>query len=410
MIKRYFWFVLLEAVLIGALACSVLAEAAYWIQGAFLLAALMALFLFYQSNCLGTSDVQNFLASAEVGILFLNPDFTVRAVSASSMRLLKREEQNLLGRNFFSILFDNSPEQAPLQENLRRSGAFEGEVAIKPGSGSKLPVQLGVGAVRDPGGRIFGYIAYLFDLQKQKEITRELLQTGKLAAIGELASGVAHEVNNPLATIAINSEMLLEDLNSGEEIKRDFFSKCLQLITEQSFRCKKITQRLLDFSRKQAPTLAEFDIHNLLRDALELIAYEVKGKHIALEYDLKLAPSNLVSDPQQITQVLLNVLTNAIDASFKDSVLTIRTRSEENCAVIEVQDYGNGIKPEELDRIFEAFYTTKPQGKGTGLGLPICRKILTGLGGSIELQSEYGEGTVVIIKLPLKLSERIEHA
>ncbi|MFZ7128242.1 MAG: sensor histidine kinase [Desulfobacterales bacterium] len=242
-------------------------------------------------------------------------------------------------------------------------------------------------------------------------LNRQLMQTGKLAAIGQLSAGVAHEINNPLAIVLTERQILLDSAEDDQlppSPFRDQFIASMNQIHVQVQRCKRITQNLLRFSRRTQSIIQTLDINGFLSEIIDLMEREARASGIKFfsEFDGNLPL--LMSDPSQLQQVFLNLITNAIDAHEGRPYGTIRLttvyRSGEGAegAEVIVADTGSGMPPEIIDRIFDPFFTTKPEGKGTGLGLSICFSTMRRLGGSISVESRQGEGTTFTLFIPLQ--------
>jgi two-component system NtrC family sensor kinase len=240
-------------------------------------------------------------------------------------------------------------------------------------------------------------------------LNSQLLQAGKLASIGELSAGVAHEINNPLAIILTERQLLLDSARQAPIADPDFkeqFDDSMNQIDIQVQRCKRITQNLLRFSRRTQSLIETVDLNEFLQEVVELMEREARTSGIKFftEPDATLPP--ILSDPSQLQQVFLNLITNAIDAHDGKPYGTIRIATEADperrSAMVKVADTGSGIPPDHLARIFDPFFTTKAVGKGTGLGLSICFSIVKRLGGSIGVQSEPGKGTEFTIQLPYR--------
>ncbi|GBE02953.1 MAG TPA: HAMP domain-containing protein [Nitrospirae bacterium] len=236
------------------------------------------------------------------------------------------------------------------------------------------------------------------DLQEQmkklKEAQEQLIQAAKLAAIGELAANVAHEINNPLTTILGYSELLREE-EDMESVKRD-----LAIIESESLRARDIVKQLLEFSRRRKLELSEMDVVDTIEEVLKLVAANLKESRIKVvkEY-LELPP--IIADRNQLKQVFLNIMNNAIQAMPDGGTLTIRTEQFNGHVYVSFSDTGTGISDEVAQRIFEPFFTTKKE-KGTGLGLPISYRIIQEHGGRIDVRSSEGRGTMFRIMLPVR--------
>ncbi|MFH1760175.1 MAG: ATP-binding protein, partial [bacterium] len=236
------------------------------------------------------------------------------------------------------------------------------------------------------------------------QLSDDLLHASKLAAIGELAAGIAHEINNPLA--AINEEAgLIKDLINPEynqKVNVLELAPYLDSIQDSVFRCRDITHKLLKFVRKKEIDLNNHDINSLIQEIVEgLPGNKIKETNINITGNYGTDIPCILTDKNQLQQVILNMLNNSIDAigESKGSI-TIQTSLEKNYLVIQIVDTGKGMYNEQLEKIFIPFYTTKGVGKGTGLGLSVSYGIIRSLGGEIDVSSRPGEGSTFTIKLP----------
>jgi len=239
------------------------------------------------------------------------------------------------------------------------------------------------------------------------QLTKQLMEAGKMASIGELSAGVAHEINNPLAIILTERQILLDQAEQyptlDESFRKDLKESLAQMDVQVN-RCKRITHNLLRFSRRTKSVIEKVDLNDFIGEIVELMEREAKSSGIKFitELDLDLRP--ILSDPSQLQQVFLNLITNAIDAHDDRPYGTIRITTKadgsKKAARIAVADTGSGIPKENLGKIFDPFFTTKPVGRGTGLGLSICYSIVQRLGGTIGVKSELGQGTEFTLELP----------
>ena len=221
---------------------------------------------------------------------------------------------------------------------------------------------------------------------------KQLIQSEKLASLGQLAAGVAHEINNPLANISLNAQMLLED-SEDEKIRRR-----LSKIENNVDRATRIVKNLLEFSRTPEFHPSYTDINALITKTLDILKHETKKVEVVEKFDKELP--EVPVDPTQLQQVFINIITNACQAMPKEGTLTLRTGQTGDIMEIEISDTGNGISPENLTKVFEPFFTTRKVGSGTGLGLSISYRIVEKHGGHIDVKSEVGKGTTFTIKLP----------
>lgn len=232
-------------------------------------------------------------------------------------------------------------------------------------------------------------------------LDEQLLQSQKLAAIGEIASGIAHEINNPLAIITQESEWL-GHLLAQPEPALDEIRQSLAAVQSQVTRCADITHNLLNLARAGKPIRQPADLNRCVEDMARLVEREAGPRNIALvrEYDSTL--SKVPLDPPLFRQAVLNLLVNAVQAVGQDGAVTMASgRTPDGKVFLRVSDTGPGIPPEQLDRVFDPFFTTKGPGKGTGLGLSITQRIVDRLGGFIRARNQPGGGAAFTITLPL---------
>jgi two-component system NtrC family sensor kinase len=252
--------------------------------------------------------------------------------------------------------------------------------------------------------RLAGLISFA-DITEQKRQNEQLAMADRLASIGELAAGTAHELNNPLASIIGLSELLMEK-NTPDYIRRD-----LAMIRDEARRAANVTSNLLTFARKHRPMKQLAQINTIIDDVLELRAYAHKSNSINVVRHLASDLPEIQIDHFQMQQVFLNIVINAeyfMTRAHDSGTLTIITRKQNSSVNVSFSDNGPGITPENLGRIFDPFFTTKEAGMGTGLGLSICHGIVAAHGGQIYARSQFGKGATILIELPIDLSENIE--
>ncbi len=229
----------------------------------------------------------------------------------------------------------------------------------------------------------------------QRETQLQIGQSEKLASIGRLAAGIAHEINNPLTSVLNFAHLIKQKKTNDEEDIRD-----LNVIIEETNRVRKIVGELLDFARQSPARKEELDINQILRQLVALVVKqkEFRGIRFIEDYDDKLQP--LLADKNHIQQVFLNLLLNSAESIAQEGTITLNTRSLNDQFSISIEDTGCGIKSGDLDKIFDPFFTTKPVGKGTGLGLSVSYGIVRQYGGEIRCKSKEGEGTIFIVTFP----------
>lgn len=234
--------------------------------------------------------------------------------------------------------------------------------------------------------------------RKSEEIrtmTRQLWQATKLATMGELAASIAHELNNPLAIISLRVESMM--MNTAPETPAYHI---FEVISQELERMGTLVANLLQFSRRSHSQVSTLSLYEEVAGTLELIHYHLKKRNIKTVLDFPIDLPLIHADRQQIRQLFLNLFTNAGDAMPNGGTLTIRATSDQKIC-IEVEDTGTGIAVEDLPKIMEPFFTTKDEGKGTGLGLPICRRIMNEHNGDIFIKSELQKGTKIVLIFPL---------
>jgi signal transduction histidine kinase/CheY-like chemotaxis protein len=242
---------------------------------------------------------------------------------------------------------------------------------------------------------------------KVEERTRELraaqerlLQSEKLASIGQLAAGVAHEINNPMGVILGFAQGILKTLPADDSLR-----KPLTTIEKESLRCKRIVQNLLDFARHSEPATQPTNINELIDASCELVEHQTSLQNVELLKGYDPALPLIMADPSQLQQVFINTILNAYQAMPDGGTLHITTRTVGSELQVIFTDTGKGISPENIQNIFDPFFTTKEVGEGTGLGLSVSYGIVKAHGGDIEVESQVGKGTTFVIKLPLDQSE-----
>ncbi len=257
---------------------------------------------------------------------------------------------------------------------------------------------------RDEVGYLAGEINRLAgtlqdSMAERAMVEQQICHTEKLASVGEMAAGLAHELNTPLANIQALSLLAMKEAEAGrldlEALRGD-----LADIAEQTGKCSAITSGLLSFARRQHPQLAPHDVNRLVEEALALVRLRREKLGITVDFTPDPRLPGVKVDGNQIEQVLVNLLLNAFDAMPDGGTVSIRCSAEEGRVVIRVADTGVGIPPEHLRRIFDPFFTTKEVGKGTGLGLSVSYGIVQSQGGSLAVESEPGRGTVFSVRLP----------
>jgi two-component system NtrC family sensor kinase len=243
-------------------------------------------------------------------------------------------------------------------------------------------------------------------LEKERyDLKSQLYHAHKLVSVGQLAGGVAHEINNPLAIIASEAGLIRDMLNPEMGVKPapELLIKELDEIDKAVYRAKNITQKILKFVRKNEPKVVSCNVAQVLEDVVASVKeqeFKVSNIELVRDYDPEVPPVKI--DPDLMRQVFLNLINNASDAVGEGDTITLRTRRENDVVKITVADTGQGMDTKQLEKVFLPFYTTKKAGKGTGLGLPISLAIVKDMGGWMDAESKPGEGAAFTVVFPLK--------
>jgi two-component system NtrC family sensor kinase len=310
--------------------------------------------------------------------------------------VLKRQPRDVLAVEFARV-FESGEIERIEQETPSPKGDIRHWII------SKIPMWA------DNTGQVTHVITVGEEVTDRVEANRAIARAEKLAAVGRLAAGVVHEINNPLATISACAESLEARVNEGEfdgSSSLEDLREYLGLIRSEAFRCKSITMGLLDFSRTRTSDHVTINLADVIRSAVRLLSHQKRSSDVDFKVEIAHDLLPVSGDPGQLQQAVIALATNALDAMGESGVLTIVGRNEGEQVVVEVSDTGVGIPAENLPKIFEPFFTTKEIGRGTGLGLAVCYGILTEHGGTLDVQSTVGTGTTFTITLSaVNLSE-----
>ena len=316
--------------------------------------------------------------------------------------------RDVLGRNVFEVL-TRQPRDV-MEAEFKR--AFEtGEIEFieqetHAADGTTRHWLVSKVPMRDARGEVSHVITVGEDITSRVVANRAVARSEKLAAVGRLAAGVVHEINNPLATIAACAEALESRTTEGvygAGADVEDLGEYLQLIRSEAFRCKQITNGLLDFSRARAGQQAPVQIGEVIESAARLLLHQRRGPSVKINVEVSERLPLVSADEGQLQQAVIILSENAIDAMPEGGTLSLRARrdaAEAGGVLVEVSDTGHGIPPEIRERIFDPFFTTKEVGRGTGLGLAVCYGIVTEHGGRITVDSAPGLGTTFTIHLP----------
>ena len=338
------------------------------------------------------------LEAMEQPVFIVSRDLIVRYANGAAAAQFGYAPEELVGLHVgtFQVHLWSPQDRNAAARAMDETGHWAGERPLRRRDGNDFPAWLIVSPIRDGTRRRVGHVIVVRDLTEERRIAEQLRQSEKLAALGELVAGVAHEVNNPLTGISAFAQLLLEDDLSEEQ------RESVSLMKREADRAVSVIRDLLAFARKTGPRNVIVDMNNLVEQTLRLRAYGMRSAGVTLETQLEPSLARVRGDDRQLQQVLLNLIVNAEHAMASTAVrqLRVTTRNEGNRVVVEVRDTGTGMTPEVQKRIFEPFYTTKPEGTGTGLGLSVSYGIVQSHAGTLSAQSAAGIGSTFRISLP----------
>lgn len=298
-----------------------------------------------------------------------------------------------------------------IYHTLQKTGIIQNlEIKLRNSSGKEFIGEVSASQIKDNFGRPKAYLAVVRDISERKLFEKQLRHSERMAGIGELATGMAHEINQPLNTMSMIIDNIFFSLEN-KTITEEYFRTKISKVFDNIGRIKKIIDHVRTFSRDQDDFVqTDFDIPTSIKNCISMISEQMEQKGIELTYDESGNIPSISGNPYRFEQVILNLIVNAKDAieekqknqekSF-DKKISIRSEYKNSLITIEVKDNGTGIDQKDIDKILLPFYTTKEPGHGTGLGLSISYGIIKELGGEIEVQSKLNEGTSVLIKIPV---------
>ncbi|MGB5326741.1 MAG: PAS domain-containing protein [Gammaproteobacteria bacterium] len=342
-------------------------------------------------------------------ILTCDSNYSIVSTNQSAGRLFQSEESELIGRNL-SEFFSN--EEA--LTSFKAESAAQQQTILKRSNATEFPADVWIGPLESGDGG-FSYIIVMRDvsswIQAQHELDtsrEQYFHQDKMVAIGQLAAGILHEVGNPIAAIA----------GAAAEFKQTFggvgkdgdVNRNIELIDEQITRLGKITREIADFASPRPRERELLDLNGLLRSTTRLLTYDQRFSSIGVDLKLDKNLPAIVGVADQLTQVFMNLLINAMDAcagneAGKDCIV-LSSEFDGDSVNVCVQDFGTGMSKETLEHVMELFYTTKPVGKGSGMGLSLCDTIVRAHGGTLNIESEVGKGTRVYVVLPIDLIDQ----
>ncbi|UCF66108.1 MAG: PAS domain-containing protein [Acidobacteriota bacterium] len=348
-------------------------------------------------------------------VVVLNRDRRVVAANAAFIKNTGSCESAVLGKECSDASGENwtcttdERQGCPVEKVLRSGSVEEAIVPQTDADGTERVIEVHASPIFGPEGEVQQVVEVRRDISTRRQLEASLVHSERLASIGLLASGVSHEINNPLGVISTSVQGLKRLIEQRTDLPRDVrdsLEQWLDRVDRETQRGRSITDRLLRAARPAGSGRSLIDVNQAIEETLTLLGHALRKTDIKTSLDLAESLPPIVSDETQVKQLLLNLVINSIQAMELDGgLLRISTSSEKGSIRIVIEDTGEGIEPRSLKRIYDPFFTTKPPGKGTGLGLYICHRIVEELGGSIHAASRPGDKTTFTVKLELSNSK-----
>jgi len=328
--------------------------------------------------------------------------------SSGSEKALGYSSKEVIGKAIRELAVDPTGFDQLAAACREEGSTSRSDVVFRHKDGRTIFCDVSLTALTNPQGEIIGIVGVAQDTTRWKQFQEDLIRVDRLAEIGRNAAGITHEINNPIAVIGEIGGWIgavAADAKGLNTEDREEIETAVQHIEQQIKRCKSMTRQLLSFVRDSGPSTASVDVHKLLEETVAFLKPELKYKDIEVAFQLMNGAPAIETDQQKVEQVLVNLVSNAIYAvkekAQKGGRIEIATIRDGSMMEIRISDNGTGISEENQKRMYDLFYTTKPPGKGTGLGLPICLNIIQKLGGHLTFKTEPGEGTTFFVRLPV---------
>ena len=337
------------------------------------------------------------LATMDQPVLILGIDAKVQYANTAAIREYGYDPSEIAGLSVDDFVVASAQVPTTIPAIPQDQTLWTGEHTHRRKDGTEFPASVTLSHIRDGSDEIIGLVISIRNLTEERKVADHLGRTEKLAAIGELVAGVAHELNNPLTGISTFAQLLLEDKLGGEQLES------VSLIKREADRAIGVIRDLLLFARKTDARDVTVDINTIVQHTVRLRALASRSSGIEVHMQLDKSAPKVRGDEQKLQQVVLNLLVNA-ESALRDAKvrhLSVITRKKNKAVVIVVSDTGHGMTPSVSQRVFEPFFTTKPPGEGTGLGLSVSYGIIRAHGGTISVDSTLDVGTTFTISLPL---------
>lgn len=323
----------------------------------------------------------------------------IKTFNRKSEEIFGKKKEKVLNKDCQEVLNLNILEESIFKKCLLEKKNISQEIILEEKGLKKKILDLNSSFLTDESGEITGLVAVIRDVTEIKDLNEEVARHKRLAALGKLSAGIAHEIRNPLSSIRGLAQFIYNSFSKTDERKED-----LNTIIQEVDRLNKLVVQVLDFAKLKKPNLTPFSLNDLIRKIVELFKLEIKDKQI--KFDLELSPdiSQIQADEDQVRQITMNVIINAIQAILRKGEIKIKTESAllkgEPAIKLMIEDSGIGITEKDFNQIFDPFFSTKE--RGSGLGLSIVYKLVEGHQGEIKVESKEGKGTKFVIFLPQK--------
>lgn len=339
------------------------------------------------------------LETMDNAVISVDNNGNIKTFNRKSEEIFGKKKEEVLNKNCQEVLNLNINEKRLIKECLLEKKNITQEIVLEEKGLKKKILDINTSFLTDKSGEITGVVAVIRDVTEINNLNEEMARHKRLVALGKLSAGIAHEIRNPLSSIRGLAQFVYNSFSKIDERKED-----LNTIIQEVDRLNKLVVQVLDFAKLKKPNLTRFSLNDLIRKITELFKIEIKDKQI--KFNLELSPdiSQIQADEDQVRQILMNVIINAIQAIPKEGEIKIKTEKAtlrgEPAVKLIVEDSGIGIPEKDFNQIFDPFFSTKE--KGSGLGLSIVYKLAEAHQGEIKVESKEGKGTKFVIFLPQK--------
>jgi two-component system sensor histidine kinase HydH len=334
---------------------------------------------------------ENVVESMADGLISVNREKKIVTLNRKAAEFLGAKEEDLKNKEISKVFGIN------IENLLKEKGGVlrDWELRVSNKEGTQIPLSLSAAPLKDENEQEMGSVLLLRDLREIRDLQERVRRSERLASLGRLAAGVAHEIRNPLSSIR-GFAQFFQNRFKGQEKEQEYAA----VMVREVDRLNRVITELLDFARPKEPHRESHNLQEILEQTLKVLEPELAGRNIGVEKKLDASLPRILADRDQLSQAFLNLMLNALESMEGEGKLRISLESEGASALtISIADTGKGIPPEDLERVFEPFFSTKR--KGTGLGLAIVHQIVENHKGEIRVESREGEGTTFRITLPI---------